>query len=218
MRNSRALIRAAQEAEVRRIVHISVTKPEEGSKRRLPYFEGKLRVEQAILESDLSWAIVRPTVVFGDGDILMNNIAWLLRRFPVFAIPGDGRYRVRPVAVQEVATIAVEAGEADDKRVEDAVGPDTYTFEEMVRLIRTAVRSRSRLLHVAPELALGLSRAIDPVVRDRIITGQELAGMMAELVTTEGETTGQTRLVDWLAEAGPRLGTRYASELARHYR
>src|SRR5207302_939707 len=135
VRNSRALIRAAQEAEVRRIVHISVTKPVEGSRRRLPYFEGKLRVEQDILESDLSWAIVRPTVVFGDGDILMNNIAWLLRRFPVFAVPGDGRYRVRPVAVRDVARLAVEAGEADDKRVEDAVGPDTYTFEEMVGLI-----------------------------------------------------------------------------------
>jgi NADH dehydrogenase len=220
VRNSRALLDAARDAAVRRVVHISITKPEEGAEHRLPYFLGKLEVERAVVgsEPELSWAIVRPTVVFGEDDILVNNIAWMLRRFPVFAIPGDGSYEVRPVAVEDVARLAVEAGEADDKRIVDAVGPDAYSFEDMVKLIRTAVRSRSRLVHVPPEVALAMSRAIGPLVRDRVITTDELEGLRRELVVTEGEATGETRFVDWLAEAGPGLGRRYHSELTRHYR
>ena len=218
--NSRALLRAAVDAGVRRVVHISVTKPEEGAGQRLPYFAGKLEVERAIVgtTSELSWAIVRPTVVFGDGDILINNIAWLLRRFPIFAIPGDGGYEVRPVAVEDVAKVAVEAGRSDDKRIVDAVGPDTYSFEELVKLVRRAVESRSRIVHSPPRAAVALARLVGPLVGDRLITSDEVAGMMAELVTTDGEATGESRFVDWLAEAGPTLGKRYHSEIRRHYR
>lgn len=71
--HTRALLRAAREAGVRRVVHISVTNPSEGSP--LPYFHGKALCERAVAESGLSYAIVRPTLVFGAGDILLNNIA-----------------------------------------------------------------------------------------------------------------------------------------------
>lgn len=219
VRNSKRMFDAAAEAGVRRIVHISVTKTEEGAALGLPYFVGKLEVERALKESShLSWAIVRPSVIVGVEDILMNNIAWLLRRLPVFAIPGDGRYRIRPVTVGDLATVAVEAGAADDKRILDAVGPDSYSFEEIVRLIRSAVHSRSRIVHTSAETALRLSRVIGPLVRDRVITQGEIDGMMAELVTTDGPATGRTRFLDWLAGTAPRLGKRYASEMARHYR
>jgi len=220
IRNSRALFAAAAEAGVRRIVHVSITKPDEGAKEGLPYFVGKREVERTLLESGstISWAIVRPTVVFGPGDILINNIAWLLRRLPVFAIPGDGAYRVRPVAVQDVARLCVDAGQADDKRIIEAVGPDTFTFDERVRLIRAAVRSRARLVHASPDAALVMARALGPVVGDRLITRDEIRGMIAELVTTDGKPTGEIRFADWLAEAAPTLGKRFASEIGRHYR
>ncbi|MBI3287629.1 MAG: NAD(P)H-binding protein, partial [Chloroflexi bacterium] len=150
--NIQALLRAAKEAEVRRILYISVSNPSLESP--LPYFRGKALAEQAVIHSELSYAIIRPTLIFGREDILINNIAWLLRRFPVFAIPSSGDYRVQPVFVEDVAEISVRAAEQREDIIVDAVGPEVYTFAEFVRLIAQEVGSRTRLVHVPPALAL----------------------------------------------------------------
>src|SRR5512146_1045799 len=104
--NTRVLIRAAVEAGVKKFVHVSITNPALDSP--LTYFRGKAEVEAMVRDSGLEYAILRPAVVFGEEDILINNIAWLLRRFPLFAIPGDGRYRVQPIFVEDLASLAVE--------------------------------------------------------------------------------------------------------------
>src|SRR5438270_8115869 len=140
LRNTRALLQGAKEAGVRRVVHISITNPSRDSP--LAYFRGKALAEEAVVHSGISHAIVRPTVIFGDGDVLINNIAWLSRRLPLFGIPGRGAYRVRPVFVGDVAALAVNAGGGEDSSVTDAVGPETYTFDELVRLVARAVGGR----------------------------------------------------------------------------
>lgn len=214
--NSKTLFRAAREAGVGRLVHLSVTKPSLDS--RFPYFRGKALVERALAESGLSHAVVRPSVVFGRGDILMNNIAWLLRRLPVFGIPGDGRYRVRPIHAGDVAKICVEAAQASEDPTIDAVGPETMTFEEMVRKIRAAVGSSSRIVHVPVSVARVLAGGIGLAVRDVLVTDHELGGLMSELACTDGPTTGATRFSEWVETEGGGLGLRYASEIGRHYR
>ena len=213
--NSKTLFHAAREAGVGRAVHLSVTKPSKDSP--FPYFRGKALVEQALAESGLSHVVVRPSIVFGRGDILMNNIAWLLRRLPVFAIPGDGRYRVRPVYVGDVAKICVEAAQVSEDLTIDAVGPETMTFQEMVLNIRAAVGSRSRIVHVPVSVARVVAGGIGLIVRDVLITDHELGGLMSELATTDGSATGRIRFSDWIADAGRSLGGRYASEVDRHF-
>jgi NADH dehydrogenase len=214
--NSRSLFRAAREAGVRHIVHLSVTKPSLDSP--FPYFRGKAMVERALAESEVPHAIVRPTVIFGRGDILVNNIAWLLRRFPVFAIPGDGLYRVRPVHADDVADLSVTLAAGAGDVVVDAVGPETMTFQEMVLLIRDAVGSRSRLVHVAPRVAKVAAGGIGLVVRDVLVTDHELGGLMHELACTDGPATGGIRFSEWVRVEGRGLGLRYASEIDRHFR
>lgn len=93
--NTRKLISACVDAGVQRIVHVSITNASADSP--LPYFRGKGLLETEIIQSGLSYAIIRPTVIFGPEDVLINNIAWLLRRFPVFAVPGAGDCRLQPV-------------------------------------------------------------------------------------------------------------------------
>ncbi len=214
--NSRALVQAAKLAGVRRIVHISITNASPDSP--LPYFRGKGWVERAVVESGLSYAILRPTVIFGPEDILINNIAWFLRRFPVFPVFGAGDYRLQPVFVEDVAAIAVAAGQRETNEITDAVGPEVYTFDALVRLIADAVGSRARILHVPPGLAYVLARLIGYVVRDVVITRDEIAGLMANLLVSEHPPTAPTSFRRWLEENRARVGTRYASELARHYR
>jgi uncharacterized protein YbjT (DUF2867 family) len=211
--NSRRLFAAAAAGGVERIVHVSVTNPSEGS--RLPYFRGKARVEAALAELGVPAAVVRPTLVFGRDDILLSNIAWALRRSPVFAVAGDGRYRVQPVAVEDVARIAVglEAGETVD-----AAGPETFSFEELVRRIAAAIGRRARIVHVPDAVVLGAARAIGTVRRDVLLTREELAGLRASLLVSSEPPRGRRRLGDWLAAEGAGLGRRYVSELARNFR
>ena len=158
--NTQTLIRAAEEAGVRRMVHVSIAKPSLES--RLPYYRGKAILEQTLRESKLSYAILRPTVLFGveaGEDVLINNIAWLLRRFPAFAIPGAGGYKLQPIYVED---LAVEAGQKSENAVIEAVGPEIFTFDELVRLIAKAVNSQAWIVHVPPTLALWLAQAISP--------------------------------------------------------
>jgi len=216
IRNTKTLIEAAKAAGVRRVVHISVTNASEGSS--LSYFRGKGRLENAIVHSGLSYAIIRPTLVFGAEDILINNIAWLLRRFPVFAVPGTGDYRVQPVFVEDVAELAVRAAQQEEDVIVDAAGPETYRFDDLVRLIAGTIHSRARIIHLRPGLALLLTRVIGYMVRDVVLTREEIDGLVANLLLSEGPATGQALLSDWLRQNAGRVGARYASEVSRHFR
>ncbi len=214
--NTETLINASQEAGVHRIVHVSITNADSGSP--LPYFRGKGLVERAVTDSGLSHAIIRPTVIFGPEDILINNIAWLLRQFPVFVVPGAGDYRLQPVFVEDVAETAVNAGHRSDNLVVDAVGPEIYTFKELVQLIAEKIHSSARIVHLRPKLALWVSRLIGCAVGDVMLTPDEVHGLMSSLLISCDPPTGRTRLREWLAQNADRLGTKYASELKRHYR
>ena len=214
--NTRTLLQAAKEAGVRRVVHISITNPSRDSP--LAYFRGKALAEEAVVRSGVSHAVIRPTVIFGEGDVLINNIAWLTRRLPLLGVPGTGAYRVRPVFVGDVAELAVDAGGREDNSVTDAVGPETYTFDELVRLVARAVGRPARLVHLPPTLLSGLLKILGLALGDVLLTVDELRGLMAGLVATEGPPTGATRLSEWLDEHAGDVGRVYASELARHYR
>ena len=214
--NSRALVRAAREAGVRRLVHISITNPSVDSP--LPYFRGKALVEQAIRESGLSHSIVRPALVFGEGDILLNNIAWALRRFPIFPVAGDGHYWTQPVYVGDLADLAVSAAQGQNDLTMDAVGPETYTFDDLVLQLERRVGSRARIAHMPPALALSLSRVVGYFVRDVVLTKEEIAGLAANLLVSAEAPLATTRFSEWLEANGGNLGVDYASELDRHYR
>jgi uncharacterized protein YbjT (DUF2867 family) len=216
VRNTQTLIRAAVEAGVQRIVHISITNPAETS--RFPYFKGKAILEQDIINSGLSYTIVRPTVIFGNEDILINNIAWCLRHFPVFPIFGSGEYSLQPIYVEDMADLMVEAGQRQGNSIVDAVGPDIFTFEQLVRLIMERLHKRVILTHVNPRIALSLARLIEPLLGDVLITREEVFGLMADLLISQQPPTGHTRLSDWLEEHSANVGKKYASELARHYK
>jgi uncharacterized protein YbjT (DUF2867 family) len=212
VRNSALLFEAAATAEVERIVHVSVTNPSEDSS--LPYFGGKAQVERALVAAGPAYAIVRPTLVFGPRDILVNNIAWILRRFPLFVVPGDGSGRVQPVSAEDVAEIAVSASAG----AVDAAGPEEYTFDELVRAVGAAIGCRRRLVHAPPRVALALGAVVGTARRDVILTRDELEGLQASLLVSHDPPRGRESFREWLERNGASLGRAYVSELARNFR
>ena len=214
--NNRILIKAAEVAGVRRIVHISITNPSKESP--FGYFRGKALIEEAILDSGLSHAILRPTVIFGTEGILINNIAWLLRKSPIFTIFGSGDYRIQPVFVEDVAEIAVSVGHRGDNLIMDVVGPEVYTFDELVKLIKGMVNSRAKIIHTRSELAFLLTRLIGYAVKDVVITREEIRGLMSNLLVSASQPTAPTRFSEWSSKNADGVGIRYISGLERRYR
>jgi uncharacterized protein YbjT (DUF2867 family) len=214
--NTKVLLASARQAGVGRIVHISVTNALPDSP--LPYFRAKAEAEEAVRGCGLPYAIIRPTLIFGAGDILINNIAHLLRRFPFFAVFGAGDYRLQPVYVEDLADLAVELGTRADNLTIDAAGPETLTFEQLVRAIAGAVGREVRIVHLSPGLAFLLSRLVDWFVRDVLVTPDEIDGLMSDLLISHDPPRCKTRFTDWLERNADAVGREYASELARHYR
>ncbi|MDQ3937257.1 MAG: NAD(P)H-binding protein [Chloroflexota bacterium] len=216
--NVRRLVAAAAGAGLRRVIYISVSNAAHDASTA--YFRAKAQAEDAVRAAGISYAIIRPTLLYGEGDILINNMAWTLRRLPLFGIPGDGTYRVQPVYVDDVADLAIELGLGlDDGAAEvDAAGVEVFSFNDLVELVARAVGSRSRLIHLPPSVVLASTRLMGLAVRDVVLTRDEITELMESLLVSRFDATRPTRFSEWLETRGETLGRRYASELARNFR
>ena len=213
LKNSLTLFNAAKEAGVRKIVHISITNPSEDS--HLEYFRGKAELEETLIDTGLLYSIIRPTVLFGKEDILINNIAWALRKLPIFAVFGDGQYRLQPIYVDDLAELAVEYGGKEENSIINAIGPETFTYKELVQTIGKIIGRRKPIISAPPELVYIAGRIISLVVKDVLVTREEIEGLMSNLLCVDSPPTGKTMLTDWIEEHAVSLGRHYTSELAR---
>ncbi len=211
--NTRTLFHAARQAGVRRVVHVSITNP--SLKSDLEYFRGKALLEASLRESGLSHAVLRPAVLFGPEDILINNIAWMLRRLPVLGVFGDGQYRLQPIHVDDLARLAVEQGEGEENVVINAIGPETFGYEELVRRLGEIIGRRRPIIHVTPAVGYLAAVMLGKLLGDVVVTRDEIKGLMRDLLYVDAPPAGETRLTEWAAQHRDTLGRRYASELAR---
>ncbi len=214
--NIGVLLRAARDAGVERIVHVSVSNPSLDSP--LGYYRGKAEAEALVRSLGLSYAIVRPTLVVGPHDILVNNIAWFLRRFPVFGMPGSGRYRLQPVTLEDAGEIIADAAVSRNNLTIDAAGPEIVTFEELVKAIGGAIGRRARIVHLPPTLSLLALAAAGRLVGEVILSREELDGLITELLVSHEPPRGAHSVLTWLREHGSEAGKAYSSEFERHVR
>jgi NADH dehydrogenase len=236
--NTKTLFRTARKAGVRRIVHVSITNPSLDSP--LEYFRGKAELERELIDSGIPCTILRPAVLFGHEDILINNIAWTLRHFPLFGVFGDGNYRLQPIYVDDLAELAVTAGlggegasagpsgstshgpgRGQDKppaapvSIVNAIGPETFTYRQLATKIGQIIGRPRPIVSIPPALGCLAAWLIGKAVRDVVVTRAEIAGLMAGLLYVDAPPAGRTHLTAWAAEHAAWLGRRYASELAR---
>lgn len=216
VKNTGILISAARAAGVKKIIQISVANASSDS--TVPFYRGKGLQEEVVIASGLPYGIVRPTLIYGQEDILVNNVAWFLRKFRAFGVPGSGNYRVQPVHVDDVAEAAVNTADGKDNRTRDIVGPEILAFNDFVRVIGDSIGCKVRISHSRPAMAYAFSRAIGYALRDVIMTWDEMQGLMGSLLVSKYRPTGKTVFSKWIAEHAATLGRRYTSGRKRYFR
>lgn len=213
VKNTMTLFDAAKRAGVKRVVHVSITNPSQDSP--FEYFRGKAELEEYLMGSGLSYAILRPAVIFGKEDILINNIAWMLRSFPVFGLFGDGGYGIQPIYVEDFAELAVQSGIKAGDIIMDAVGPERFTYREMVKAIGKAIGCDRPLVSLSPCIGYFAGMAVGLLMHDVVITREEIGGLMAGLLAVSSKAAGKVKLTEWAFEHRDTLGKVYSSELSR---
>ena len=215
---TKVMFNAAKAAGVRRIVHISITNPDADSD--LPYFRGKGQLEDALRDLGVSYAILRPTVLYSVEDILLNNIAWTVRKFPLVLLPGNGKYALQPVFVEDMARLAIDAAESEQNIEMDAVGPEVFTYTQLVRLLRNKTGSKCWIAPSPKPITYLAGRALGWFLNDIVLTKDEIKGLSRGLLVSKSDqpAPAPTRLTQWLEQNAQHLGKRYANELLRHYR
>ena len=217
VQQTKVMLQAAKAAGVRRIVHISITNPDPNSD--LPYFRGKGQLEDALRDLGVSYAILRPTVLYSVEDILLNNIAWIVRKFPLVPLPGKGEYGIQPVFVEDLAQLAVRHAEGSDNVETDAVGPEVFTYAEMVRLVRDKTGAHCWVAPSPKPLTYLAGRMLGWMLQDIVLTKDEIKGLSRGLLVSHSRNPAPlpTRLTEWLDQNAAQLGFKYANEVSRHY-
>ena len=211
--NTKVLFAAAKEAGVMRIVHVSITNPDITS--ALPYFRGKAELELSLRELGISYCILRPTVLFGKEDVLINNIAWSLRHLPIVGVFGEGDYRLQPIYVDDLAQAAAQKVSENRDEVIEAIGPETFTYRELVARISRAISVKRPTISVSPIVGYWSCRLVGLFVGDVVITREEIQGLMEGRLYVDAPPLGATKLTEWIDRHRDTLGRRYTSEMAR---
>lgn len=213
VKNTKRLFEAAKAAGVERIVHVSITNPSSDSP--FEYFRGKAELESYLKQLGVPYAVLRPAVFFGNEDILINNIAWVLRTFPVYGVFGDGTYKIQPIHVEDFAELAIAAGKRSDSLIMDAVGPESFTFRELVETLGGIIGCSRPIIHIPPWLGYCAGVVMGLVKHDVVVTREEIGGLMAGLLAVDSPPVGKIKLTEWARECSDSLGMKYASELMR---
>jgi len=213
VQNTFRLFEAAKKANVRRIVHISITNPSLDSP--FEYFRGKARIEKALIDSGISYTILRPAILYGDNDILINNIAWTLRRLPVFGVFGDGKYKIQPIFVGDLAELAVESGSKNQNEIINAIGPETFIYRDLVKMIGEAIGCKRPIIGVPLLIGYIAARLTGMMMGDIMLTWDEARALTMNLLYVNAPPAGKTKLSEWVKENANTLGLKYASELAK---
>lgn len=211
--NTKILFKAAADAGVRKIVYVSITNADKTSD--LEYFSGKGELEEYLQSLGISYSILRPAVIFGLEDILINNIIWMIRRFPFIAVFGDGKYKLQPIFVDDLAKLAIECGKTEESSIIDAIGPETFEYKDLLGLAAKSLGKKLRTLHVSPSIGYYCGKILSWVKKDVTITREEIKGLMDNTLFTESEPAAHTKLSEWMKSNIDMLGIDYHNELDR---
>ena len=133
------VLAAAQAQGVRRYLHMSANGT--GPAAATDYHRTKWQAEMLVCDSGLDWTIFRPSLIFGRGGEFVTMLADLIRKTPLVPVIGDGRYRLQPVAVAQVAESFVRALAMPETvgQTYHLGGGQSYSYDEILDLTAKAI-------------------------------------------------------------------------------
>jgi uncharacterized protein YbjT (DUF2867 family) len=123
----------------------------------IPYLTYKRRFDEAVRTSGLSYAIVRPTLMFARDDVLLGVMLRTVRRYPFFPMFGDGAYRISPVAAADVARLIQTLALDPPNATVDVGGPAAYRYRDVTDRMFALVGKRPRYWHLSPRAGVRLA-------------------------------------------------------------
>ncbi len=213
VQNSITLFRSAKEAGVKKIVHVSIANPSINS--HLEYYQGKAALEEELIKTGVSYSILRPTVIFGQEDILVNNIAWMIRHLPIVGVFSGKPFHIQPIFVDDMAKLAAEQSENPNNNILDAVGPETFEYRQLIETIASLIHKKVIIMPVPKWFGYIFTSILGLFLNDTILTWEEILGLTDDLLCSKQPPTGKTKLTDWIKEHKDTLGKKYANEIQR---
>lgn len=170
------LIRVAQESGIPRFIQMSANGARENAVTG--YHQTKWEAELRLRDSDLDWTIFRPSLIFGRDDLFVNMLAGLIKKLPAVPVMGDGKYRLQPVSVEDIARSFVLALERKDTQFQTfhCCGPDQLTYDQVLDQIGFALgrshpvpKFHQPLWLMKPMVSLLQNISLFPMTKDQLI-------------------------------------------------
>ncbi len=155
------LVRAADRAGIRRLVHLSVPDAPEELERTLPYLTEKRAVDRAIRESSLQYTIVRPTMLFAERDRLLTVLLGLAARYRRLPMFGDGTYHVSPLASRDLSRIVRREGAAGSRTTITVGGPRRWEYRELTDELFRSLGLPARYVSLSPRNSVRLAALLE---------------------------------------------------------
>lgn len=155
------LVRASETAGVRRWIQVSVPDAPESLERGLPYLARKREVDRAVASSSLSYAIVRPTMLFGPNDKLLTVMLRTIARYRRFPMFGDGAYHLSPLAVEDLARILRREVTRKDRHTVTAGGPRRWVYRELTDELFRVLGRPARYFRLSPRGSVRLAALLE---------------------------------------------------------
>jgi uncharacterized protein YbjT (DUF2867 family) len=197
-----ALIEMADHRSVTRFVYISGASANPSATH--PAFRAKGRAESALRNSGIPFTIFRPAVVYGPGDRVVAMFAQMLRLSPLCVIPGDGRQRVQPLMVDDLAECVVRALEAPHNGAFEIAGPETMTLDDLAKLLMELTGHRRLIVHV-PGALVRAAGALAEAIPAQIFSRDAAAFLMTDYLCDNRALLDEFKI----ALTPPRTGMSY---------
>ena len=170
LQGTRNLVDAMKEVGVKRLITIGSIGAHTHS--AYPFMRIKAQMDDIVEASELDYTVLESSVVYGPGDNWTETIALALHRFPFFfPIPGDGRARLQPLHVGDLAKciLACIANDRTSRKTYIAGGPQQMTYDELVNIIMQAVQRPRRKRYLPPASAARWSDFMRGFIGGRVL-------------------------------------------------
>jgi NADH dehydrogenase len=196
-RGTERVVEGAKVAGVKKLVYVSAIGALDDP--TYPYLQAKFQAERAVTRSGLNHTVLRPSIVFGEGDEFINALASLMRYSPFVPVAGDGKTRFQPIWVEDLVTCIIACLDEDAHlgEVLEVGGPEHLSYDEMLDVVKEALGKSRLKLHVPLAVMRSVAQVMEWVLAKPPVTREQLKMLSLDNVTETDAVTKSFGVQPW---------------------